>query len=92
MYRADLPRTLTLVVALLLMVVAQTGVFARAFRITDSRSEDYPTAEAQRFMGRLVAERSGARLQIRVFHSGLAIHPIDGAQNNWPSFVTTELE
>jgi TRAP-type C4-dicarboxylate transport system substrate-binding protein len=91
-YRADLPRTLTLVVALLLIVVAPTGVFAREFRVTDSRSEDYPTVDALRFMGRLVAERSCGRLQIRVFHSGLATHPIDGALNNWPSFVTIEVE
>jgi hypothetical protein len=80
-YRADLPRTLTLVVALLLIVVAPTSVFAREFCIADSRCT-----------GRLVAERSGGRLQIRVFHSGLATQPIDGAENNWPSFVTTEVE
>ena len=69
MYRADLPRTLTLVVALLLTVMAPTGVFAREFRAADTQSEDYPTVQALRFMGRLVEERSGGRLQIRVFHS-----------------------
>jgi tripartite ATP-independent transporter DctP family solute receptor len=68
-YRADLPRTVTLVVALLLMVVAPTGVFAREFRAADTQSEDYPTVQALRYMGRLVDERSGGRLQIRVFHS-----------------------
>jgi tripartite ATP-independent transporter DctP family solute receptor len=67
-YRADLPRTLTLVVALLL-TVAPTGVFAREFRVADTQSEDYPTVQALRYMGRLVEERSGGRLQIRVFHS-----------------------
>jgi tripartite ATP-independent transporter DctP family solute receptor len=67
-YRADLPRTLTLVVALLL-TVAPTSVFAREFRAADTQSEDYPTVQALGFMGRLVAERSGGRLQIRVFHS-----------------------
>jgi tripartite ATP-independent transporter DctP family solute receptor len=66
-YRADLPRALILVVALLLTV--PTGVFAREFRAADTQSEDYPTVQALRFMGRLVAERSGGRLQIRVFHS-----------------------
>jgi TRAP-type C4-dicarboxylate transport system substrate-binding protein len=67
-YRADLPRTLTLVVALLL-TVAPTSVVAREFRAADTQNEDYPTVEALRFMGSLVAERSGGRLQIRVFHS-----------------------
>jgi len=54
-YRADLPRTLTLVVALLLMAVAPTGVFAREFRITDTQNVDHPTVEALRLMGRLTA-------------------------------------
>jgi tripartite ATP-independent transporter DctP family solute receptor len=67
-YRADLPRTLSLVVALLL-TVAPTSVFAREFRAADTQSEDYPTVQALHFMGRLVAERSGGRLEIRVFHS-----------------------
>jgi len=67
-YRADLPRTLTLVVALLL-TAAPAGVSAREFRAADTQSEDYPTVQALRFMGRLVDERSGGRLQIRVFHS-----------------------
>ena len=69
MYRADLPRTLTLVVALLLTLAAPTSVFAREFRAADTQSEDYPTVQALRYMGRLVEERSGGRLQIRVFHS-----------------------
>ena len=69
MYRADLPRTLTLVVALLLIVVAPTSVFAREFRAADTQNEDYPTVQALGYMGRLVEERSGGRLQIRVFHS-----------------------
>jgi tripartite ATP-independent transporter DctP family solute receptor len=67
-YRADLPRTLTLVVALLL-TVAPTSVFAREFRAADTQNEDYPTVQALRYMGSLVEERSGGRLQIRVFHS-----------------------
>jgi tripartite ATP-independent transporter DctP family solute receptor len=67
-YRADLPRTLTLVVALLL-TLAPTSVFTREFRAADTQSEDYPTVQALRYMGRLVEERSGGRLHIRVFHS-----------------------
>src|SRR5262249_48438238 len=67
-YRANLPRTLTLVVALLLTVAA-TSAFAREFRAADTQSDDYPTVQALRFMDRLIEERSGGRLQIRVFHS-----------------------
>jgi tripartite ATP-independent transporter DctP family solute receptor len=67
-YRADLSRTVTLVVALLL-TVASTSVFAREFRAADTQSEEYPTVQALRYMGRLIADRTGGRLQIRVFHS-----------------------
>ena len=68
MYRADLSRTLTLVVALLL-TVAPTSVFARELRAADTRREADPTIQAPRFMDRLVAEGRGGRLQIRVCHS-----------------------
>ena len=68
MYRADLPRALAVIVALL-CAVATTGVFAREFRAADTQSEDYPTVQALRYMGRLIEERSGGRLQMRVFHS-----------------------
>ncbi len=53
----------------LLMTAAPAGAFAREFRAADTQSEDYPTVEALRYMGRLIAERSGGRHQIRVFHS-----------------------
>jgi len=66
-YRADLSRTFTLVVALLL--TAATSVFAREFRAADTQNEDYPTVQALRYMGHLIEERSAGRLQIRVFHS-----------------------
>jgi tripartite ATP-independent transporter DctP family solute receptor len=65
--RADLSRTLALVVALLL--AAPAGVVAREFRAADTQSEDYPTVQALIYMGRLIAERSGGRHAIRVFHS-----------------------
>lgn len=68
MYRADLPRTLALVVALFLTVTA-TSVFAREFRAADTQSKDYPTVQALYYMGQLIEERSGGRLKIRVFHS-----------------------
>src|SRR5712692_6294813 len=66
--RAELSRTAALVVALVLAVAA-TGAIAREFRAADTQNEDYPTVQALRYMGRMVAERSGGRHQIRVFHS-----------------------
>jgi tripartite ATP-independent transporter DctP family solute receptor len=66
--RADLSRTAALVVALFLTVAA-TGAIAREFRAADTQNEDYPTVQALRYMGGLIAERTGGRHQIRVFHS-----------------------
>jgi tripartite ATP-independent transporter DctP family solute receptor len=66
--RADLSRTIGPVAALFL-AVAWTSAAAREFRAADSQNEDYPTVQALRYMGRIVAERSGGRHRIRVFHS-----------------------
>jgi tripartite ATP-independent transporter DctP family solute receptor len=66
--RADLSRTVTLVVALFL-TAASTSALAREFRAADTQNEDYPTVQALHYMGSLVAEKSGGRHQIRVFHS-----------------------
>src|SRR5437660_7171067 len=69
--RADLSRgvtTVAIVVALCLAAVPTTAV-TREFRVADTQSEDYPTVQALRYMGRLVEEPSGGRLQSRVFHS-----------------------
>ncbi len=66
--RADLSRTITLVVALFLTAVP-TGVSPREFRAADTQNEDYPTVQALHYMGSLVTERSGGRHQIKVFHS-----------------------
>src|SRR5580658_5982726 len=66
--RADISRIVAILVALSLTAIS-TSVAAREFRAADTQSEDYPTVQALRYMGRLVAERSGERLQIRVFHS-----------------------
>ena len=68
MYRADLSRTVALVVALVI-AVASASAFAREFRAADTQNEDYPTVQALRYMGRLISERTNGRLQIRVFHS-----------------------
>jgi tripartite ATP-independent transporter DctP family solute receptor len=66
--RAGVWRTTVMVVALLLTAFTPNA-WAREFRAADTQSEDYPTVEALRYMGRLIAERSGGRHQIRVFHS-----------------------
>jgi tripartite ATP-independent transporter DctP family solute receptor len=61
-------RTVTIVAALFL-TAASTIAVAREFRAADTQPEDYPTVQALRFMGSMIAERSGGRDQIRVFHS-----------------------
>src|SRR5882724_6541299 len=61
-------RIVTIVTALWL-TAASTIVAAREFRAADTQAEDYPTVQALRFMGSMIAERSGGRDQIRVFHS-----------------------
>jgi tripartite ATP-independent transporter DctP family solute receptor len=66
--RADLSRIKTLVVVLFL-TACSTGAFAREFRAADTQNEEYPTVQALLYMGSLVAERSGGRHQIKVFHS-----------------------
>jgi TRAP-type C4-dicarboxylate transport system substrate-binding protein len=66
--RADLSRTGALVVALFLTAVSTSAV-SREFRVADTQNEDYPTVQALRYMGNLIAEQSGGRHQIRVFHS-----------------------
>jgi tripartite ATP-independent transporter DctP family solute receptor len=66
--RADLSRTIMLVVALFL-TAASTGAFAREFRAADTQNEDYPTVQALLYMGSLVAARTGGRHEIKVFPS-----------------------
>jgi TRAP-type C4-dicarboxylate transport system substrate-binding protein len=66
--RACLSRTVVIVVALLLAVASANAV-AREFRAAGTQSEDCPTVEALRYIGRLIAERSGDCNQIRAFHS-----------------------
>lgn len=66
--RAELSRTGVIFVALLLAICA-TGAAAREFRAADTQTEDYPTVQALRYMGALIAERSGGRHEVKVFHS-----------------------
>jgi tripartite ATP-independent transporter DctP family solute receptor len=57
------------IVAALSLTVVSTIALAREFRAADTQAEDYPTVQALRFMDRMIAERSGGRDHIRVFHS-----------------------
>lgn len=94
--RADLSRTMQFVVALFLTSAA-TGVSAREFRAADTQNEDYPTVQALR-----VQQSAQMSEMIRVLGAepvelpygqvatGLSTNLIDGAENNWPSFVTTD--
>jgi tripartite ATP-independent transporter DctP family solute receptor len=62
----------TLIAALLLgwiLAAVSAAASAREFRAADTQREDYPTVQALQFMGRVIAERSGGRDRIRVFHS-----------------------
>jgi len=45
------------------------GVAAREFRAADTQEEGYPTVQALQYMDKLVAERTGGRHRIQVFHS-----------------------
>jgi TRAP-type C4-dicarboxylate transport system substrate-binding protein len=67
--RADLSRTGAHLVALLLTAVSTSAVARRQFRAADTQSEDRPTVQALRYMGSLIAKKSGGRHQIRVLHS-----------------------
>lgn len=66
--RAGLSRTAAVVVTLFLTAISASAV-AREFRAADTQNEEYPTVQALRYMGRLIADRTGGRHQIRVFHS-----------------------
>jgi TRAP-type C4-dicarboxylate transport system substrate-binding protein len=66
--RADLSRTVVFVVALS-VTAAATAALASEFRAADTQNEDYPTVQALRYMGSLIAERSNGRHEIKVFHS-----------------------
>src|SRR3954465_14960670 len=62
-------RRIVTTVTALSLAAASTLALAREFRAADTQAEDYPTVQALRFMGSMIAERSGGRDQIRVFHS-----------------------
>jgi tripartite ATP-independent transporter DctP family solute receptor len=53
----------------LFWAAVSAGAFAREFRTADTQNEDYPTVQALNYMDRLIAERTGGRHRIVVFHS-----------------------
>lgn len=53
----------------LLWAAASASASAREFRTADTQNEDYPTVQALNYMGRLIAERTGGRDRMVVFHS-----------------------
>src|SRR5262249_26071590 len=60
---------LSTVVILSAALLSAATVCAREFRAADTQAEDYPTVQALNYMGKLIAERTGGRHQIKVFHS-----------------------
>jgi tripartite ATP-independent transporter DctP family solute receptor len=55
--------------ALAMAAGALDTLAAREFRAADIQEESYPTVQALLYMDRMVAERTGGRHRIRVFHS-----------------------
>jgi TRAP-type C4-dicarboxylate transport system substrate-binding protein len=58
-----------MLVLALFLTAASTSAFAREFRAADTQNESYPTVQALHYMSSLIAERSGDRHRIKVFHS-----------------------
>jgi tripartite ATP-independent transporter DctP family solute receptor len=56
-------------VAMLSVAGSPDILAAREFRAADIQEESYPTVQALLYMDKLVAERTGGRHSIRVFHS-----------------------
>src|SRR5882672_3876256 len=56
-------------VAMLAAAGSVSGTAAREFRAADIQEEGYPTVQALLFMDKMVAERTGGRHRIQVFHS-----------------------
>jgi tripartite ATP-independent transporter DctP family solute receptor len=54
---------------LAMLVTTTPATSAREFRVADNQVESYPTVQALIYMGRLVAERTGGRHTMQVFHS-----------------------
>lgn len=55
--------------AMLALAAFMPGLAAREFRVADTQPADYPTVKALELMGRLIAERTGGRHRLRIFHS-----------------------
>lgn len=83
--RADLSRTVTLVVALFLTAATASAV-ACEFRAADTRVQ--PSGPMSDMIGSLGSEP--VELPYGQILTRLATRLIDGAGNDWPSLVTTD--
>ncbi|MBC7908300.1 MAG: TRAP transporter substrate-binding protein [Rhodospirillaceae bacterium] len=54
-----------------LWLPAQAGAVNRELRVADTHPADYPTVQALTHMGKLLAERSQGRINLKVMHSRL---------------------
>jgi len=61
--------SVAVVLAVLALLTGAGSLAARELRAADIQEENYPTVQALLFMDKLVAERTGGRHRIRVFHS-----------------------
>jgi hypothetical protein len=76
--RADLSRTMKLVLALFLTAAA-TSVSAREFRAADTRNESYPTLQAPHDMG----STDPVEPPYKQVLTGIITTVVDGADNDW---------
>ena len=76
--RAELQRTVVLVVALL-VTGGSMNAFAREFRAADTQSQDNPTVPAFRFMGRQLHERKQAEAAGVIIVSDIDKTPFEAA-------------
>ncbi len=59
----------TVAVLALALAALTAAAPAREFRVADTQPEDYPTVQALVFLDKLIAQRTGGRHRIKVFHS-----------------------
>jgi tripartite ATP-independent transporter DctP family solute receptor len=69
LFRTGAIRCISAALAALAAVVLAPTSQAREFRVADTQAENYPTVQALRFMGSLIAQRTAGRHGVRVFHS-----------------------
>lgn len=57
------------IVVMLAVALLAVPAHAKVFRAADTHPPDYPTVQAVEYMGKLIAERSGGRHSVRMYHS-----------------------